>query len=108
MYTSSFLNTCDFFFFSSNVVGTSSEGARHQKLEKQREKMMSDFEQQRAQIARDNEVKVSSDKFVVQHDNVEEALKQSTVGLVHLKDFRKVREELEELKKRQAAKTNEM
>ncbi|KAF8983274.1 hypothetical protein CPC16_000918 [Podila verticillata] len=88
--------------------GTSSEGARHQKLEKQREKMMSDFEQQRAQIARDNEVKVSSDKFVVQHDNVEEALKKSTIGLVHLKDFRKVREELEELKKRQAAKTNEI
>ncbi|KAG0348998.1 hypothetical protein BG004_002856 [Podila humilis] len=70
--------------------------------------MMSDFEQQRVQIARDNEVRVSSDKFVVQHDNVEEALKKSTIGLVHLKDFRKVREELEEHKKRQAAKTNEI
>ncbi|KAF8940220.1 XAP5, circadian clock regulator-domain-containing protein [Dissophora ornata] len=88
--------------------GSSQEGARHQKLERQREKMMSDFEQQRAQIAKDNEVKVSSDKFVVQHDNVEEALKQSTIGLVHLKDFRKVRQELEELKKREAAKTNQI
>ncbi|KAF9984253.1 hypothetical protein BGZ65_000732 [Modicella reniformis] len=88
--------------------GTSQEGARHQKLEKQREKMMSDFEQQRAQITKDNEVKVSADKFVVQHDNVEEALKKSTIGLVHLKDFRKVRQELEELKKREAAKTNEL
>ncbi|CAO3566422.1 unnamed protein product [Mortierella alpina] len=85
--------------------GTSQEGARHQKLEKQREKMMSEFEQQRAQIVKDAEVKVSSDKFVAQHDNVEEALKKSTVGLVHLKDFRKVRQELEELKKREAAKT---
>ncbi|KAI1317031.1 hypothetical protein EDD11_009097 [Mortierella claussenii] len=88
--------------------GTSQEGARHQKLEKQREKMMSEFEQQRAQIAKDNEVKVSSDKFVVQHDNVEEALKRSTVGLVNLKDFRKVRQELEELKKREAAQTNQI
>ncbi|KAF9897274.1 hypothetical protein BX616_005886, partial [Lobosporangium transversale] len=77
--------------------GTAQEGARHQKLEKQR-----------AQIAKDNEFKVSSDKFVSQHDNVEEALKKSTVGLVHLKDFRKVRQELEELKKREAAKTNQM
>ncbi|KAF9576132.1 hypothetical protein EC968_010255 [Mortierella alpina] len=84
---------------------TSQEGARHQKLEKQREKMMSEFEQQRAQIVKDAEVKVSSDKFVAQHDNVEEALKKSTIGLVHLKDFRKVRQELEELKKREAAKT---
>ncbi|KAF9171752.1 hypothetical protein BGX20_007003 [Mortierella sp. AD010] len=88
--------------------GTSQEGARHQKLERQREKMMSEFEQQRAQIARDNEVKVSSDKFVVQHDNVEEALRKSTIGLVHLKDFRKAREELEELKRREAAKTNQI
>ncbi|KAG0358518.1 XAP5-domain-containing protein [Gamsiella multidivaricata] len=88
--------------------GSSQEGARHQKLEKQRERMMSEFEQQRAQITRDNEVKVSSDKFVVQNDNVEEALKKSTIGLVHLKDFRKVRQELEELKKREAAKTNQL
>ncbi|GJJ75365.1 protein FAM50 [Entomortierella parvispora] len=88
--------------------GSSQEGARHQKLEKQREKMMSDFEQQRIQIAKDNEVKSSADKFVSQHDNVEEALKKSTVGLVHLKDFRKVRLELEEQKKREAAKTNEI
>jgi len=70
--------------------------------------MMSDFEQQRIQIAKDHEVKSSADKFVSQHDNVEEALKKSTVGLVHLKDFRKVRLELEEQKKREAAKTNEM
>ncbi|KAF9352103.1 hypothetical protein BGX34_000176 [Mortierella sp. NVP85] len=88
--------------------GTSQEGARHQKLEKQREKMMNEFEQQRAQITKDNEVKVSADKFVVQHDNVEDALKKSTIGLVHLKDFRKVRQELEELKKREAAKTNQL
>ncbi|KAG0201657.1 hypothetical protein BGX28_005574 [Mortierella sp. GBA30] len=88
--------------------GTSQEGARHQKLEKQRQRMMSEFEQQRAQIIKDSEVKVSSDKFVAQHDTVEEALKKQTIGLVHLKDFRKVREELEELKRREAAKTNQI
>ncbi|KAF9150038.1 hypothetical protein BG015_008151 [Linnemannia schmuckeri] len=88
--------------------GTSQEGARHQKLEKAREKMMQDFEQQRIQIAKDHEVKAAADKFVVQHSNVEEALKQSTIGLVHLKDFQKVRLELEELKKREAAQTNKL
>ncbi|KAF9439071.1 hypothetical protein BGZ76_000553 [Entomortierella beljakovae] len=88
--------------------GTSQEGARHQKLERQREKMMSEFEQQRAQITKDNEFKVSSDKFVSENDNVEEALKKSTYGLVNLKDFRKARLELEELKKREAAKTNQL
>lgn len=69
---------------------------------------MQDFEQQRIQIAKDHEVKAAADKFVVQHSNVEEALKQSTVGLVHLKDFQKVRLELEELKKREAAQTNKL
>ncbi|OAQ28929.1 XAP5-domain-containing protein [Linnemannia elongata AG-77] len=88
--------------------GTSQEGARHQKLERAREKMMQDFEQQRIQIAKDHEVKAAADKFVVQHSNVEEALKQSTIGLVHLKDFQKVRLELEELKKREAAQTNKL
>ncbi|KAG0069906.1 hypothetical protein BGZ89_001858, partial [Linnemannia elongata] len=80
----------------------------HQKLERAREKMMQDFEQQRIQIAKDHEVKAAADKFVVQHSNVEEALKQSTIGLVHLKDFQKVRLELEELKKREAAQTNKL
>ncbi|KAG0267439.1 hypothetical protein BGZ95_002852 [Linnemannia exigua] len=88
--------------------GSSQEGARQQKLEKAREKMMADFEQQRIQIAKDHEVKAAADKFVVQHDNVEEALKKSTIGLVHLKEFRKVRQELEEQKKREAAQTNQI
>ncbi|KAF9104091.1 hypothetical protein BGX29_002468 [Mortierella sp. GBA35] len=89
-------------------IGSSREGARQQKLEKAREAMMKDFEQQRIQIAKDHEVKSASEKFVVQHDNVEEALKKSTVGLVHLKDFRKARQELEELKQREAAMTNQL
>ncbi|KAF9926982.1 hypothetical protein FBU30_003591 [Linnemannia zychae] len=88
--------------------GSAQEGARQQKLEKAREKMMAEFEQQRIQIAKDNEVKASADKFVSQNVNVEEALKKSTIGLVNLKDFKKVRQELEELKKREAAKTNQL
>ncbi|KAF9581512.1 hypothetical protein BGW38_001439 [Lunasporangiospora selenospora] len=67
---------------------------------------MSDFERQRAQITKDNEVRITSEKFVSQNHNVEEALKRSTIGLVNLNDFRKARQELEELKKREAAKTN--
>ncbi|KAF9167973.1 hypothetical protein DFQ27_005370 [Actinomortierella ambigua] len=86
--------------------GNAQEGQRHKHLEKQREKMLADFEQQRIQIAKDSDVKITKDKFVSQHDNVEEALKKQTVGLVHLKDFQNIRQELEEQKKREAAKTS--
>ncbi|KAG0235947.1 hypothetical protein BGW42_004402 [Actinomortierella wolfii] len=86
--------------------GNAQEGQRHKHLEKQREKMLAEFEQQRLQIAKESEVKITKDKFVSQHDNVEEALKKQTVGLVHLKDFQTIRQELEEQKKREAAKTS--
>ncbi|KAF9976602.1 hypothetical protein BGZ73_008205 [Actinomortierella ambigua] len=86
--------------------GNAQEGQRHKHLEKQREKMLAEFEQQRLQIAKESDVKITKDKFVSQHDNVEEALKKQTVGLVHLKDFQNIRQELEEQKKREAAKTS--
>lgn len=39
---------------------------------------------------------------------MEDSLKKSTVGLVHLKDFKQKREALEEAKAREAAKTDEL
>ena len=39
---------------------------------------------------------------------MEDSLKRSTVGLVHLKDFKQRRQELEEAKAREAARTDEL
>ena len=39
---------------------------------------------------------------------MEDSLKKSTVGLVRLEDFQQRRKELEELKAREAAKTDEL
>lgn len=39
---------------------------------------------------------------------MEETLKKSTIGLVRLDDFQKMRKELEEAKAREAAKTDDL
>lgn len=52
-----------------------------------------------------NEVRVGSDKFVTTKSDIESQLKSSTIGLTELKDYRKIRENLEEQQKREAAKT---
>ena len=41
-------------------------------------------------------------------DSIEESLKKNTVGLVSAEDFKRRREELEELKRREAAQTDEL
>lgn len=43
-----------------------------------------------------------------QNDSMEDSLKRSTVGLVHLKDFKQRRQELEEAKAREAARTDDL
>lgn len=52
-----------------------------------------------------SEVRVGSDKFVKTKTDIESQLKSSTIGLTELKDYRKIRENLEEQQKREAAKT---
>ncbi|KAJ1967672.1 hypothetical protein H4R35_006643, partial [Dimargaris xerosporica] len=81
------------------------DGQRHATMEKARTKMMTDFEKQRQKIAKDNEVQLGKGKFVSRNDSVENKLKHSTVGLVQLEDFQRIREELEEQKARVAANT---
>ncbi|KAF6766805.1 XAP5 protein [Kalmanozyma brasiliensis GHG001] len=86
-----------------------SELRRQGKHEKARTKMMEDFERQKADLAKESERNhTGADRFVGKNDSMEDALKKSTVGLVHLEDFQKLRSELEEEKKREAARTNEL
>ncbi|PWZ02681.1 XAP5-domain-containing protein [Testicularia cyperi] len=86
-----------------------SELRRHGKHEKARQKMMDDFERQKADLLKDAERnRTGSDRFVGKNDSMEDALKKSTIGLVHLEEFQKLRSELEEEKRREAARTNEL
>ncbi|CDU23952.1 related to xap-5 protein [Sporisorium scitamineum] len=86
-----------------------SELRRQGKHEKARAKMMEEFERQKADLAKESERnRTGSDRFVGKNDSMEDALKKSTVGLVHLEDFQKLRSELEEEKRREAAHTNEL
>ncbi|SPO20004.1 related to xap-5 protein [Ustilago trichophora] len=86
-----------------------SELRRQGKHEKARAKMMEDFERQKADLAKESERnRTGADRFVGKNDSMEDALKKSTIGLVHLEDFQKLRSELEEEKRREAARTNEL
>lgn len=72
--------------------------------------MQEEFERQKASLASDSEraSKKAGDRFVGNTDSIEETLKKSTIGLVSAEDFKKRREELEELKRREAAETSEL
>ncbi|KAJ1654968.1 hypothetical protein IWQ61_005195 [Dispira simplex] len=85
--------------------GGRQDSQRHLALEKARDQMLNNFERQRDKISKDNDVRIGSGKFVTQSVNVETKLKTSTVGLVQLEDFQRIRGELEEHKARAAAKT---
>ncbi|OBZ89517.1 Protein FAM50 [Choanephora cucurbitarum] len=81
------------------------EGLRQSMLEKQRQKIYEESEKERQRNAKMSEVRVGSDKFVKTKTDIETQLKTSTIGLTELKDYRKIRENLEEQQKREAAKT---
>jgi len=59
-------------------------------------------------IAETEKARPSAQKFVGENDSMEDTLKQSTVGLVQLADFRQTRLALEEKAAREAARTNEL
>jgi protein FAM50 len=85
------------------------EGRREDALTKQRNQMREDFERQKQTLISETEkARPSSNRFVGQHDSMEETLKNSTVGLVKLEDFQQRRKELEEAKAREAAQTNDL
>lgn len=68
-----------------------------------------DFERQKLQLTKESERnRTGSDRFVAKTETVEEILKNKTIGLKTLSDFQETRAELEEQKRREAAKTAEL
>ncbi|KAF8077833.1 XAP5, circadian clock regulator-domain-containing protein [Lyophyllum atratum] len=85
------------------------EGRREDALAKQRSQMREEFERQKQSLINETEkARPSSNRFVGQHDSMEDTLKHSTVGLVRLEEFQQRRKELEEAKAREAAKSNDL
>ncbi|PVF94881.1 XAP5-domain-containing protein [Serendipita vermifera] len=82
---------------------------RRQALEKQRREMMEEFERQKQALINETEKsRPSASRFVGQNDSMSDSLVKSTVGLVQLDEFTQRRKELEEMKAREAARTNEL
>ena len=94
---------------TQHMSASKAEGRREDALTKQRNQMREDFERQKQTLINETEKsRPSSNRFVGQHDSMEESLKNSTVGLVRLEDFQQKRKELEEAKAREAARTNDL
>lgn len=91
------------------MSASKAEGRREDALAKQRNQMREEFERQKQTLINETEKsRPSANRFVGQHDSMEESLKNSTVGLVRLEDFQQKRKELEEAKAREAARTNDL
>ncbi|KAI7886924.1 XAP5-domain-containing protein [Lichtheimia hyalospora FSU 10163] len=86
-------------------MDSKAEGQRQTMLEKARRKIYEESERERQKIAKQNEVRVGSDKFVTTKNDIESQLKSSTIGLTELRDYRKIKENLQEQQMREAAKT---
>ncbi|RKP12997.1 FAM50A protein [Piptocephalis cylindrospora] len=81
------------------------EELRQKRLAKQREEEIRRREEHRAQISKESEVRIGRDKFTSVKGGVEQSLKHSTVGLVKLEDFQRIRGAIEEQQQREAART---
>ncbi|ESK89854.1 hypothetical protein Moror_839 [Moniliophthora roreri MCA 2997] len=91
------------------MASNKAEGRREDALVKQRDQMREEFERQKKNLINETEkARPSANRFVGQHDSMEDSLKHSTVGLVHLEEFQQKRKEIEEAKAREAARTNEL
>ncbi|KAK7020440.1 FAM50 like protein [Favolaschia claudopus] len=89
------------------MASSKAEGRREDALIKQRIQMHEEYQRKKdALISETEKARPSANRFIGQHDSMEDSLKNSTVGLVHLEDFQKRRAEIEEAKAREAAKTN--
>ncbi|KAL1741315.1 XAP5, circadian clock regulator-domain-containing protein [Schizophyllum fasciatum] len=91
------------------MSSSKAEGRREDALVKQRERMRGEFERQKQNLINETEkARPSVQRFVGQNDSIEEVLKHSTVGLVHLEDFQQKKKELVEAKAREAARSSEL
>ncbi|KAG2219050.1 hypothetical protein INT45_008894 [Circinella minor] len=86
-------------------MDSKAEGQRQAMLEKARRKIYEESEKERQKISKQNEVRVGSDKFVTTTSDIESQLKSSTIGLTELRDYRKIKENLQEQQMREAAQT---
>ena len=64
-------------------------------LEKEREIMKEIFKEKREKIRKDNRIAIDTNKFVKESDDLNKILAKDTVGLVHLNQFQKIREDIE-------------
>ena len=74
------------------------DGQRAQKalqLEKEREIMKEIFREKRDKIRKDNRISINTEKFVKESEDLNKKLAKDTVGLVHLNQFQKIREDIE-------------
>lgn len=53
------------------------------------------FREKREKIRKDNRISINTDKFVKESDDLNKKLAKDTVGLVHLNQFQKIREDIE-------------
>ena len=84
-------------------------GNRSRTFGSKRQRMREQFEKQKAALVEETEkARPSSNRFVGQHDSMEDSLKRSTVGLVRLEEFQARRKEIQEAKEREAAMTSEL
>ena len=91
------------------MSNSKAEGRREDALIKDRAAMREEYERQKQQLIQETEkARPSASRFVGQNDSMEDTLKKSTVGLVKLQDFQQRRQELEEKKAREAARTDEL
>ncbi|KAJ1960029.1 hypothetical protein GGI12_004025 [Dipsacomyces acuminosporus] len=90
---------------AGNQRGEKSDSQRYDYLKRQRDRLIEDMSEKRRQIVKDNEVKIGAQKFVSQEGSVENKLKLSTIGLVRLEEFQRIKGELEEKQQREAAQT---
>ncbi len=94
---------------TSTMSNNKLEGRREDALAKQRMQMREEYERQKEKLISETEkARPSTNRFVGQHDSVEDSLKNSTVGLVRLEEFQQRRKEIEEARAREAARTNEL
>ncbi|KAJ7905729.1 XAP5, circadian clock regulator-domain-containing protein [Mycena olivaceomarginata] len=81
------------------MSSNNAEGRREDALIKQRMQMHEEYQRKKdALISETEKARPSTNRFVGQADSMEDSLKNSTVGLVHLEDFQRKRAELEEAK----------
>ena len=96
-------------YHSRAMASSRAEGRRQEELTKERQRMREQYEKQKAALVEETEkARPSSNRFVGQHDSMEDSLKRSTVGLVRLEEFQARRKEIQEAKEREAAMTSEL